>query len=314
MRHEPAPVDIPVWVGDELQSLPTETRNRLRSRLANPRSAEATANELRVYGILRGHGLVPTYEADLAGRTPDLTALVEDTPVFIEVWTRSTNTALDRERARWHDLRQRVHTIPTGLHLGVQGISDARLEPPHAAEAKRIVGYLRRELLRTTTGVGAVIPIGQYRFHVVAHNDAMHVTLRTPTGGAVTDSDTLRTNIRAKATRYGDRVTRLDGVLVVVIACSREGTFERSLVASALRGEQSVSMTIDPLASGFVAEYSTQLNATNVPASFHPSLSAVGWLTTGPESGLGSLSLLEIEDCRHPVPGGLRAFLDPAWR
>lgn len=88
---------------------------------------------------------------------------------------------------------------------------------------------------------------------------------------------------------------------------------DRTLLLNALRGQKSVSFTLDPFAPGTAFEHTTQLNAEDVPATFHPALAFVGWLARTCESEPGELTLYEVGVGPHTVPEALRVLIDPTW-
>jgi hypothetical protein len=288
------------WANHALSLVPEPGQSKIWSRLTDSNHFLQTYNELATLAILQGAGFRPHYEVELNGLTPDI-AVLDDAgrPVIIlEVANRMRPYDVESTDHLWRSFRDRVRHIPTPW-LVMVGSASPHPPGPGPKEAKRLAQNLARWLGGRSITVGDKIVVGDLVFTVAGKSQGSNCDLAYPMGGDWVNSDRDVTSvIEDKVKKYSAMVTELRVPLIVVLGADARLPIGLDLVRSALRGQLSFSMTLDPLV-GSTSSGPFQLHQTDRAPVWDPALSAVVWLEPGTDEP-GTLTLLPNVRGTHP--------------
>ncbi len=126
-----------------MERVPEPGRSRLRSRLHSDQAFVTASTELAVAAALQDAGLLPHYEVEVDGVTPDFLVEGLDRPLLVEVWTRREPDRLRRANRAWAVFRGHVAEIPVPIGLHIIGPEREELRPPDSRSARQIVKELQ---------------------------------------------------------------------------------------------------------------------------------------------------------------------------
>lgn len=270
------------------------------TRLEAGESFLAAYNELAVSAILRATGYDVVPEPSLSGLTPDfLASRGESERKIIEVYTRHRSDAQLREEQRWKELAARGSQIPVPVGIVVRALDGIAPAAPDSGASATLIHQLRTELLAMPEPLGHVIVIGAYAFTVLHRLDSPTAILSTPGATGWQDADEVLEAINEKVSRYAELAAEHHTSLVVVVAAELQTPFTEDLVRVALTGAQSIVATLDLFGLSNLGPHSVQLRQTNELVTFHPSVSAVGWLSAGVDAP-GPLTVYPVASAERP--------------
>ena len=183
-------------------SLPHKAESELIKRLRSPEHFIHTYHELIFADILRRRGLVPEYEKQIDGLTPDwFVDATGDTPAFIlEVFTANVSGERDSERKQIDQLRARLQEIPVSVAIDIHTerltlILDNR-------RSKEIAAKVRNWLLNDSS-IGAQLEVDEFTFKVVHYNsDYKTVQPIGPASAFMVNPQPMRINFQGKVSKY----------------------------------------------------------------------------------------------------------------
>jgi len=297
------------WLSFALGQLPKRQRQNALARLQSDEHFLATYNELAAVALLGTPDLRVELEPSFPwqGRTltPDLALRSADGQLLAigEVSTRFRSAEHRSLEIQWRELRTRVARIPRPVGLLVQDLVHDPIRPPTSGQAAKIERDLRRWLLRPSITLGATSDFHGYLFQVAFDLPGLRAQLAAPTGSDWYNTDMLRGALSSKASRYTGLADSLDVPLFVVLAAEPALSLSKEFLVSALAGVQALTISFDPFRPGPIAPAPMRFNEQNIPATFAPALSAVGWLRAGIEQP-GSMTLFD-------VPSAARSLIVP---
>ncbi len=267
-----------VWINGATAALPEPGRSKMMRHLRDDRRFLGVYSELAVAAILQSAGMVPEYEPNLGGGTPDFyVPLVGGRPLIVEAHTRFRADEVRREALRWEELRDRVAEIGAPFGVGLERSGD-RSRPPSSGAAKQIARQLRRWLLLSSTRVGDVTDAAGYRFRVVGEVVGVRAQFLAPLGGGWIDSNAVADVIREKLSKYKRVADELDAVLLIVLAAESLAPLDLAMIDSALAGRLMTSVSLDVFDPGGSTSHTVKLHAADTPAALDPALSGAGYL------------------------------------
>lgn len=273
------------WINGAAARLPEPGRSEMVRNLRNDRQFLSAHSELAVAALLQREALVPEYERDLGGVTPDFyLPVLGSRAAIVEVHTRFRPTEKRLAVTAWEELRDRVGDIGAPFTVGLERSGLDTAPPPSSRTAKEIANHLRRQLARTSTQIGDVIEVAGYRIRVIGPSPGVRAQFAVPQGGGWIDTDVIRQVITEKVRRYKHAADEFDAALLVVLAAESLAPLDLDMIDNALAGRQSVSVSLDPFDPNPV-DITTTLNQTDTPPMFDRALSAIGFLkpeTDGP--------------------------------
>ena len=287
------------WLSSALGQLPEHQRQNALARLQSDRHFLATYNELAAAALLSAPELrvevEPSFTWQATTLTPDLALRSVDGQLLAigEVSTRFRTAEHRSLEIQWRELRTRVARIPRPVGLLVQDLVHDPIRPPTSGQAAKIERGLRAWLLRPSIALGATSEFHGYLFQVAFDLPGLRAQVAAPTGGDWYNTDMVRGAISDKASRYTGLADSLDVPLLVVLAAEPALPLSKDFLASALAGVQALTVAFDPFRPGPIATGPMRLNEQDVPAAFHPALSAVGWLQPGIDQP-GSMMLFDV--------------------
>lgn len=287
------------WLSVVLKQLPEAQRKNVLARLQSDRHFLSTYNELAAAALLGTPDvrieLEPSFTWQGTTLTPDLAFRSVDGKLLAigEVSTRFRSAEHRSLEHQWRELRTRVARIPRPVGLLVQDLVHNPIQPPTSGQAVKIERHLRAWLLEPSTALGATTECTGYRFQVAFDLPGLRAEVVAPRGGDWYNTDVVRRAINDKASRYTGLAESLDVPLLVVLAAEPSLPFSKSLVSSALAGAQALEFSLDPFRPDTITIPPMRFNQLDVPAVFHPALSAVGWLEPGIDQP-GSIILFDV--------------------
>lgn len=292
------------WMAACLERVPEPGRSRLRSRLHSDQAFVTASTELAVAAALQDAGLLPHYEVEVDGVTPDFLVEGLDRPLLVEVWTRREPDQLRQDERAWSVLQGRVAEIPVPIGLHIIWPDREELRPPDSRSGKQIVRKLKEWLLAVWDAPqeGMTREIGGYVFRVGAVRiPGLRARLHTPEGGGWADSDTVLKAVRAKVLRYASATHSRAGYLLVVLSAEDGAGLQLNQLSSALAGKQTLSVSLDRLPGpGNLIAWKTPRWSSDEPETFDPALSAIGWLEVKVEEP-GPLTLIPIQSAERSL-------------
>lgn len=285
------------------------SQDRALTRLADEAEHHQVVSELTVLSVLHSAGVQPCYEPEVDGLTPDIwvPGAGPHAPVILEVWTRSVPKARRGELTAWRDLGKRLRHVGVPVIVAPSVRGRGQLRAPDAGEAKRLAKDLAAWLLSPTVDVGASKQILDYTFHVVGQAPAGLATrLRVPALGGSTSTRDILEVLKKKAHRYAGLARNHGAALIIVLAGERASSMSRSMLESALKGEQAFSHSFDWFQGGQIADSQTYLSESGGVPALHPDLCAVAWLEPS-RPGAVPLHLYDVPSPRRLVPDAVRA-------
>lgn len=295
------------WLSEALASLSdTQQRNVLR-RLEKNEQFLATYNELGVVSSLDIPGFRTEYEPKLFRdnryMTPDLALYSPKGNLFalVEVSTRFRKAEHRSQETQWKELKQRVSRIPSSMAVLVRYSALGSHRPPTSGRAKEIEAELRPWLLQTHIRIGSTLGTEDYSFEVVGVFPGLRTELVVPTSTSWHNTDMIRDAIAEKTDRYADWADYLDVPLMVIISAEPAVPLSVDLMQAALEGKQALSFALSPFTFEPVSTGPMRLNERDVPATFHPALSAVGLFEPGIDNP-GKLTLIDIPGATRKMP------------
>lgn len=154
------------WLDDQLALLPRRDAAALAGRIWLDEHFWTVNFELAAGAWLRDQGFTVAYERPWDGLTPDWTVLSDSgQPAgFVEVHTHNPTAGTYATMKAWHNLVERIKTIPVAVVLQLAPTREP-LSPPEAGTAKKITRELKDALL--TASGQAQFTVQGYTFHVV---------------------------------------------------------------------------------------------------------------------------------------------------
>lgn len=237
--------------------------------------------------------------------TPDFVVHGLERHLIVELWTRREPDHVRRAGRSWAHLRDRVARIPLPVGLHIVGPRREQLRPPDLGTSKRIAKGLQKWLLSRPVppAMGASRSIEGYDFRVASNCvPGLFAQLVTPTGGGWTDSTVPLSAIREKVSKYAAAARDADADLLVVAAAEPNVPLTLDLLKDALAGKQTLSFPVDVLGPpGRIFEWKSDRWTTDIPETFDPALSGLGWLDVNVDEP-GMLTLLPVSSAKRPLP------------
>ena len=305
------------WLSKAGLLIKEKQRKNVLRRLETGKHFIATYNELAVVSLLGSSDHVVDYEHSFEFEnrelSPDLVLhlLGGDIAAIIEVSTKFRTSEQRSKEIQWKELTTRVHRIPRPLGLLVRGMGGAPALPPDSGTVKRLAAMLQSWLLSPSTTIGSNVLEDDYYFEVIAELPGIRADMAVPNGGDLITTEMVRDAVAGKVSRYGVLADSIGVPLVVILAAESASPLRRDLVRQALAGTQGITFNLDPFADGPVSSGTIRLNERDVPASFHSSLSLVGWLQPGVNEP-GTLTMFPVASAarKFSVPLGERITYD----
>jgi hypothetical protein len=288
------------WMNEALLLVPAPGRRKLWARLTDDNYFFQTYNEVATMAILQRAGHRVDYEVEFGGLTPDI-AVLDDAgrPLLIlEVANRMRPDAVEWTDHLWRSFRDRVRQIPEPWAVVVTAASPHPPGPP-LEQAKRLAKELAHWLQGPSVASGQLVTMGAWVFTVLGKLPGSNADLAYPMGGDWVSSDRDVVDIiKPKVKKYASLASGLQVPLVVVLGADPRLPLNLDIVRSAMHGQLSFSMTLDPLV-GSTSSGQFHLHQTDRPPAWDRALSGVAWLK--PETGSpGKLTLFPNGQCRHP--------------
>ena len=300
MATSPDRADQRNWMNEALRLVPEPGQAKLWGRLTDDNHFLQTYNELATIAILQGAGFCPHYEVELGGLTPDIAVLDEAgrPAIILEVANRMRSNDVESTDHLWRSFRDRVRHIPAPWVVMV-GSASPHPPGPGPKEAKRLAQDLAEWLVRPSIAPGDQMSTGGLVFTVLGQLQGSNADLVYPRGGDWVNSDRdVAGFVNDKVTKYTALARTLQVPLVVVLGADPRLPLDLGLLQSAMRGQLSLSLTLDPLVRS-TSSGPFQLHATDKPPAWDPALSAVAWLEPGTDKP-GKLTLFPNVRGTHP--------------
>jgi hypothetical protein len=271
------------------------------TRLEARPSFLAAYNELAVSAIMRAAVNDVEAEPSLSGLTPDLlVSRGTNDRTIVEVYTKHRSDAQLREEQRWKELAARGSQIPIPVGIVVRAHDGSAPAAPESGVGGALIQQLRTQLFSMSEPLGHVIVIGNYAFSVLHPLDGPTAVLSTPGATGWQDADQVLDAINEKMSRYAALAVEHDANLMVVVAAELQSPFTEDLVRVALTGAQSIVATLDLFGPSNLGSHTVQLRPTNELVTFHPSVSAIGWLAAGIDVP-GPLTVYPVASAERPL-------------
>lgn len=295
------------WVSKALSYLEEDQRRKILGRLVKDEQFQATYNEIATLAIIMNSvsSISVDYEPvinDTNGVTPDLGFRSRDGTLIalVEVSSRFRSSVHRAAERQWREIRQRVHRIPSAFVVAATGPHGTAISPPDSGLTKQIEIGLRKWLLRTTTGMWSEHTVSGYRFQVVGKVPGLGTDLIVPSQTSWFNTDMIRSAISDKSSKYKEMADALECPLVVVLSSEPRSPLSLDLVRTALKGQQALTFSFNPLTVGHLASVKMRMNERDSPLNFDPALSAIGWLQPEIDTP-GKLTLFSMADAARKI-------------
>lgn len=267
-----------VWIADQLDQLPESVAASIEGRLWLDEHFWPVLMELGAGAALRRRGLLPRYEVDHDGLTPDWTVYDSrgDLLGLVEVCTYTPKLETYGRIRAWHGLVARIRQIPVPVVL-VLGPASSRVPPPDAGTAKRIARELKRELLRPRTRTSYTV--GRYEFVRLPTQSpyGLRACFQPPSSIAgPIDARPLCRAIEAKAQRYKTVAQSLGVEFAVAAGAHRFTGLDESHMLSLLKGERTVTFQFN-IGDVHIGEHHVD-TSIDPHWSMPPALGGIVWL------------------------------------
>jgi hypothetical protein len=295
------------WINEQAELLDERGRDRLASKIRDPKSFIDAFHELCVAAKLRLPRGYVTYEPDVGGVTPDL--LIDAAPappLVVEVWTRHRADTAARAHRQWLALQARLESIPVAVRLLVVEGPREHPAPSDSRLVREVVRNVRDWLMSPVTQGRSVHATHGYTFAIVGQAAGPRVEFAAPgsAGGAVT-ADMLLAAIANKVDRYREAVDRIEAELLVVIAADDGSGLSKDVLADTLGGHNVTSLSFSVFDVGPMEVGKVKLRDNDDPPKLDRRLSAVAWLDVDDRTPPGSLTFFPNPDSVRPLREGL---------
>ncbi|WP_182885746.1 hypothetical protein [Microbispora sp. H10885] len=262
------------WLDDQLGRLPVRQADQLARRVWKDERYWSVHFEMAVGAALRQAGLEVVYDHPWDRQTPDWTVLsAEGEPLcLVEVHTASPRQDTYQSMRAWHQLTQRIKTIPVGVLLMLEQTSRP-IPAPDSRTAKRIAEEVRKALGSPFCPFRIPASFG-YTFLVQSGGDGG--TLPSPFGlyacfeppsaiaGQVSAAQIV-TPVRGKISKYRKLVEEHELPLVVAVGAHPFTGLGLRELDDLLTGEQVITFQFKP-GDAYIGKAAVPPSRWDVPA------------------------------------------------
>ncbi|MFC7650512.1 hypothetical protein ACFQX6_66830 [Streptosporangium lutulentum] len=218
------------WLDEQLRHLPLSQAEAMAGCVWQDDHYWPVHFELAVGAALRQAGLEIVYEQSWDGQTPDWTVLsaTGEPLCLVEVHTASPSRDTYGRMRAWHQLTQRIKTIPVGVVLRLESIGQP-VQAPDPRIAKKITQELKVALSSPLSGPRIATSFG-YTFVVQGHPIAgllpspfgLYACFDAPSSmaGQVSAAQIIEP-VKNKISKYRQLVNKHDLPLVVAVGAHR---------------------------------------------------------------------------------------------